>query len=420
MLLVDEHSETATRYDALETLRQYARDRLAEAGDLDRRRRLHATHFAVVAEEIGDAVLGPDELRGRRRLEQEIDNLRAAVGWALDRDDDLTFAIRIVASLAHTTNTGFPDVGLWATRALDGLDQATPAQRSAVLSSAGWRALNAGDVALAEARARDALRDGVAAEWRSPAIAYVLLAFTRVYAGDADGAVATLREAQRLLDSSSVPRSADQAMVAIALPAMLSLLGEDDVAQMLSFDALRIAREVGYPTAISTATFTVAVGLWGSDPERSARLIDESIAMVRAGAFPVVFGYALAMYAQLRGRAGDRIGALDAVREAIATSHDKGHLPMLSIAFDRGSQTLVDLGEYALAAWCAGIALGGPLRVVANLPVGHLGERESALACARDALGPPAYDDAYAEGGALTVDEAVRVVLAELDELRAG
>jgi predicted ATPase/class 3 adenylate cyclase len=78
MVVADETGEGTTRYSMLETLRQYARERLEETGDSDRWRRRHAEHYAALAEEAGPALYGPDELVWRRRLHADLDNLRAA------------------------------------------------------------------------------------------------------------------------------------------------------------------------------------------------------------------------------------------------------------------------------------------------------------------------------------------------------
>ena len=71
-----------TRYPMLETLRQYARERLDEAGDTDVWRRRHARRIAAFAERAGPGLLGPDELPWRPRLHAELNNLRAAVSRA--------------------------------------------------------------------------------------------------------------------------------------------------------------------------------------------------------------------------------------------------------------------------------------------------------------------------------------------------
>ena len=98
MLIAETSASGTTRYQMLETLRQYARERLDTAASADEWRRRHAEHYAVFAEEAGAALLGPDELAWRARVDAELDNLRAAVTWALDRDDDdRVLALRIIA-----------------------------------------------------------------------------------------------------------------------------------------------------------------------------------------------------------------------------------------------------------------------------------------------------------------------------------
>lgn len=72
-----------TRYRLLEPLRQYASRKLAEAGEEATLRRRHGEHFAQLAEESFRQVIGPDEVQWLDRLEDEVDNLRAALAWHL-------------------------------------------------------------------------------------------------------------------------------------------------------------------------------------------------------------------------------------------------------------------------------------------------------------------------------------------------
>ena len=68
------------RYDVLDTVREYALERLAEAGRLDSARRAHAEYFATVADTARDELRGRDWRRCLDRLELEHDNLWAALG----------------------------------------------------------------------------------------------------------------------------------------------------------------------------------------------------------------------------------------------------------------------------------------------------------------------------------------------------
>ena len=73
------------RYRLLETLRQYAAERLAAAGETEALARRHADHFVVLAESAEPALLGPDQATWLDRLEAELDDVRAALRWCVDR-----------------------------------------------------------------------------------------------------------------------------------------------------------------------------------------------------------------------------------------------------------------------------------------------------------------------------------------------
>ncbi len=106
MVVAEETAEGTTRYQMLETLGQYARERLDEHGDTDRWRRRHAEHFAAWAEDAGPGLVSRDELTWRTRENVELDNLRAAVTWALDRDDPDDVASPCVSSAHSPTSPG--------------------------------------------------------------------------------------------------------------------------------------------------------------------------------------------------------------------------------------------------------------------------------------------------------------------------
>ncbi len=85
LVLCVEAGDTA-RYSLLETVRRYAQDRLRESGDALLRQDRHATHFLALAQEARPHLTGADQPRWLRLLEQEHDNLRAALTF-LHRDE---------------------------------------------------------------------------------------------------------------------------------------------------------------------------------------------------------------------------------------------------------------------------------------------------------------------------------------------
>src|SRR5204863_1233707 len=88
--LVDEslvrQRETASgepRFSMLEIVREYALERLAALGEGDETRRRHLDHFVAFAEEAEPKLADREQIAWFARLEDEHDNLRAALGYAL-------------------------------------------------------------------------------------------------------------------------------------------------------------------------------------------------------------------------------------------------------------------------------------------------------------------------------------------------
>ena len=99
-----EHSD-ATRFGVLETIRQYARDRLIEAGESSVLRDRHLDFFLAVAVDAESRLRGPDMVPALQRLDTEIENLRAALEWSFESNTDR--ALRLSVALA----------GYWRSRA---------------------------------------------------------------------------------------------------------------------------------------------------------------------------------------------------------------------------------------------------------------------------------------------------------------
>jgi predicted ATPase/class 3 adenylate cyclase len=73
------------RFAMLETIREFALDQAMEQGSMERLRRKHAGFFASVAQSAAPRLMASDKREWLDRLEEDHDNLRAAMAWALDR-----------------------------------------------------------------------------------------------------------------------------------------------------------------------------------------------------------------------------------------------------------------------------------------------------------------------------------------------
>ena len=97
LLTRTEGRDGEARFTMLETLREYALERLREAGEAAARR-AHGSYYLGLAEAAEVGLRGPEQARWLARLETERDNLRAALRWALAADAEL--ALRLAGALA--------------------------------------------------------------------------------------------------------------------------------------------------------------------------------------------------------------------------------------------------------------------------------------------------------------------------------
>ena len=132
LVVQEEGLDQASRYRLLETMRAYAGQQPAAAGEPDRLRHRHAEHYAAFAERAGLEVTGPAQLEWQPRIRAERDNLQAAVTWALSSGDQARpLAFRIVAALVAFAITSPGTVPA-------GPRPAWPRSASARRSCAGW------------------------------------------------------------------------------------------------------------------------------------------------------------------------------------------------------------------------------------------------------------------------------------------
>jgi predicted ATPase len=135
-LVVAEKTSGRTRYRLLETVRQYALEKLGESGEADAVRSRHRDHYTALAAVL-DAPGGRDYEQSVQQAEIEIDNLRAAFGWSRE-NSDTELALTLASSLQPLwLGRGRVREGLaWFDAALADLDAQHPGVAAAVRARA--------------------------------------------------------------------------------------------------------------------------------------------------------------------------------------------------------------------------------------------------------------------------------------------
>ncbi len=420
MLVADEDVDGNTRYQMLETLRAYARERLDEAAESDVWRRRHAEHYATRAEDAAPALVGPDELVWRRRVRADLDNTRAAVFWGLDaRDlDDRELAIRIVAALAtEVTLNRAAGVGQWAERALPDAAATTPERRTVLLGAAAFNAQNRGDVEEALSLAVEGTRDGLRPDASSPTLAFIAVATTLGSSGRHADAIAVLDDALREIEA----HGNDLYLLSNTLSVRSifeSLGGEVEAAQHDARQGLVLARQLGNPTQLAIALSAVGTACFDDDPATARAAFEESLAWIEAGASDVNLAIALWHLARLSARDGDIVGALAPLRAAIVHCHEVGDRPGLTGPLAFVPEIIFALRRYEGSVVVSRALMAGELGAFAAIMSIKLEQHADLLARAREQLGAAEYDAAAARGEAMSYEATVAYSLAEIDAAR--
>jgi predicted ATPase/class 3 adenylate cyclase len=411
-------SDAGTRYRMLESLRQFALERLRASGEEEPCRRRHASFYAAFATRAGDGLEGSGELKWRRRIALELAELRAAVTWALASTNgaDRSIAFQIVASLAYLSVTDASSgVGSWATSSAEHEADLTHACRRAVLAAASMDAYASGDYE----RGRELARSAISSPSSGPAggiLPYAAIGLADVQAGNMEKAVECLREGTIAVDRSGATlRDRADARTLTALCAVFA--DERSLAREYADEALHLVRQAESPSARAHALAVVGYVLDPDDPAGGLAAVEESVSLTQAGASDFAAGTALRKAAELRAALGDRKHALAALRESVVRDYERGSKPPLLYTLYTASELLAELAHAEPATVLTGAVTAGPVAAFVSdrIQSGETERTQRLIAGLESVLGTEQYQAAIARGSAMSYEELVTYALEELD-----
>jgi predicted ATPase len=261
-----------TRYKMLETIRDYALERLEATGETPEIRAAHAEHYAGFAEQAGVGLKGPDERAWLSRVEDELDNLRAAVMWSL-ATGETGLACACVRSLGLQGLRIEPAISAWA----DSIVESSAAEKDpaypVALAVAAWAKIGEGSIEDASRLVDDAL----AGLDRTPPQGATECRVLSCAAGMASFLGRDpLAHAQRWSRAAKTAGDDYEYALARTMVAVAQSMARDPTALATAEEALRLARTVASPSVIAYSLFTTAMVQAPTDPTRALDLLDES------------------------------------------------------------------------------------------------------------------------------------------------
>ncbi len=414
MVALDESAPT-TRYELLETMRQYARERL-EGDDADVWRRRHAQHYASLAEGCGVGLHGGGELAARAQIHRELDNLRAAVTWSLDSlvPGDVEAALRIIAAIAHEAG-GHQQlgVGAWAMRAAPRASASSPGQRTAVLAAAAVFAVQTGDTEHGRQLASDALHGGMPLDCPWPYLAYMALGLADTYDGHPEHAYETLCRIRREVEASGTDPFT-MAALTILVTSWATSRGDFSTARPIGARA-RIGPGDGKPNEHCVGPGDVGMGLHCGRSEEGSRRTGGGRGVGSWGRGHSVYAPALGMAAVIRSRNGDAAGSLRDLREGLKYSHESGLVPTVAGMLWLGIEVFSEVGRPETGAALVGIVCEGAFQDTNFSPLTTGVDRNETLKLIEAKLDGDTYATALARGGRMSSEEAVGYAVSEIE-----
>jgi len=373
-LITFDEQDGRARYRLLESVRQYGGDRLRESGEVSDAQRRHRDWYLGLAERAAIEMYGPEDTNWLNRLEVEHDNLRAALGWTTAEKDDAEIGLRLAAALWRLWDfhTHWSEGRKWLETSL--------ARSADVKSTARVRALF-GAARLASLQ-RGYGRAMVLFE-ESLALAQVL--------GDQTGI------AMALMGRGSVAMSQ----------------GKFDAAMALFEESLSLSRELN--NTFLTAINLGVMGWTAQDQEDYVQAVawsEESLALFRTLGSKrwITYGLRVAGHAaRLRGNF-ERATAL--YRESLGLFGETGDKWIATECIEGLAFIASARGDAQRAARLLGAAEAARETFGITTPREEAGDQEHFWVAVRDRPGRTAYAAAWAEGQALTLEQAIKEALA--------
>jgi predicted ATPase len=360
------------RFSMLETIREYGLERLEVAGEETEIRQRHLIWCLDLAERAEPELTGAEQQRWFAKLDIEHDNLRTALGWAIARGD-AEIAMRLGGALHRfwATQGHYEEGRRWLDSAL-AIDSGEP-------SAARGYALNGAGV-----------------------LAWFL--------GDFDRAEALWQESLSLFQALG-----DRTRIAYAF-GNLGLIGdarEDYKQATASYEqALALFRELGDQTYISFMLGNLGlIAYFQKDYPRATTLIEEALAMSRAlgdrNSIAMTLGnLGLVAFAQ-----GDYERATALHEEALSLGWHSTNRPWLARGIENFALIAAATGDPARAVRLFGAAAALRARLGASLTSNDRAVNQRYIGEASERLGDDAFAQAWDEGEAMPLDEAIAYAL---------
>jgi predicted ATPase/DNA-binding CsgD family transcriptional regulator len=422
LVIVDRLERSETRYHLPETIRQYALEKLGEAGGEAGSRDQHVEYFIRWAEEAEPHLNDPEQVEWLNRYEAELDNLRVALEWCNADERRARNGLRLAAACGRFWRVhGYLSEGrLRLTEALAkaGAQERTMARARALMFLANHEYLQS-DYPAMRPVAEEAL-----SIWRElgqegkAGAAYTLdlLGELGTEEGDYVHTPVLFREAMDIYMELDDLHGMGQIHMQFGWAAMRA--GDYPKAQYHLEEFQKLAQQVGDRTDVAYALSGLGeVAVRQGQYERAASLLEQGLEINQLRGDKWGTATLLGSLGWIALRQGDYPRLRERLGESLNIRTELGDRGGIAWCLEKLGEAKVEQSEFQDAAKIFGYAEAVRAPIGSMIDPADLGEYEVILSKLRSALGSDALAARWQEGAAMRLDEVIDLALRESESI---
>jgi predicted ATPase/class 3 adenylate cyclase len=404
------------RFVMLELLREFGLEQLQASGEREEIQRRHADFFLMLAEQAEAKLEGVDQLEWINRVEQEHDNLRAALEWSKTAKGAGDLCLRLAGALGLFWEArGYFSEGRERLSSIlsTGVAQGRTAARAKLLARAAELAYRQSDYAATVELAEESLaiyreiddKQGIAS-------VLIKLANAATEAGDYETASGFLEEALAIWQELDDKHGTARALISLGWAALRP--GDYPLANKRLEAALVISRELEDTRSIGFELSGLGeVALRQGDYARATQLLEESLELRRQLGNKWGVGVSLGTLGWVAIREGDWKHALARLGESLEVRQELGDKGGSAWCIERLAEVAQAQGNPEKAVRL--LSAAGALRISIGSVIDPADQPEyqNRRAALREKLGQEQFAALWEEGRKLTLEQAITYALEE-------
>jgi predicted ATPase len=410
---VDEQSGAA-RYRFLETIRQYAMEKLLESDEAVQARNRHLDYVLTIAGTADLEVFRAQSVAWLDRMELEHDNLRAALYWSVSNDPSKAIDLALATGNFWRLRDYNVEAMAWCQTILahaeSRADLVLPRTKLYVVLA--WSAIFAGEPKLCGAAADSGLQLVTEATNKKVIVhLYTLALMSRMFLGDFPAAAQDLQAGEAIAREMNYP---NELAMLLVLGGQLRYFAGEDIRQASAYLAEAETLKIDLTTQVGSSAFIFGfarlTGMMGDIKQARALFRESADAAQKVGNMRLVYSCRSELAHILR-RHGEMDEALEIYQEVLPKWKELGHRAAVAHELECIGFILMQKNQHERAVTLLGAAEALRALIDSRMTAPEHAEYAQALSTLRATLEREKFDKAWGVGQSMSMDQAILYAL---------